>query len=165
VLAFVGVRFSDEGKFSITSKVKSLSEAEERANQLRSKLENRDVHDDILRFCKAELLADNYFHAVLEATKSIAYKLKQKSGLDLDGSALADAALGGSSPRVLINKFQIESERSEQKGFLNLVKGLFGTFRNPLAHEPRIEWQMSEADALDLLVTASYVHRRIDKSM
>ncbi|MFH5833748.1 TIGR02391 family protein [Halalkalibaculum sp. DA384] len=164
VLAFVGFRFSDNGKFVRTSKAKSLSEAEKRASQLREKLQDRDVHKDVLKFCKAELLEDNYFHAVLEATKSIASKLREKSGLDLDGSKLVDATLGSSSPIVLINSFQTKSEKSEQKGFLNLVKGLFGTFRNPTAHEARIEWAMDEADALDLLVTASYVHRRIDNS-
>lgn len=164
VLAFVGFKFSDDGKFIRTSKAKSLSEAEKRASQLREKLKNRDVHLDVLKFCKAELLEDNYFHAVLEATKSIAAKLRVKSGLDLDGSNLVDASIGGSSPRVFINNFQTQSEKSEQKGFLNLVKGLFGTFRNPTAHEARIEWDMSEEDALDLLVTASYVHRRIDNS-
>lgn len=164
VLAFVGFRFSDDGKFVRTSKAKSLSEAEKRASQLREKLQDRDVHTDVLKFCKAELLEDNYFHAVLEATKSVASKLRDKSGLDLDGSKLADASLGGSSPRVKINNYQTQSEKSEQKGFLNLVKGLFGTFRNPTAHEARIEWDMDESDALDLLVTASYVHRRIDNS-
>ncbi|RNC85217.1 MAG: TIGR02391 family protein [Balneola sp.] len=164
VLAFVGFKFSDNGKFLKASKAKSLSEAEKKASQLRKKLQNRDVHLDVLKFCKAELLEDNYFHAVLEATKSIAAKLREKSGLDLDGSHLIDASIGGSSPRVLINSFETQSEKSEQKGFLNLVKGLFGTFRNPAAHEARIEWDMPESDALDLLVTASYVHRRIDNS-
>ena len=116
-------------------------------------------------FCKAELLEDNYFHAVFEATKSIASKLRKRGGLDLDGAALVDATLGGSAPRLQINSLQTESERREQRGFVSLVKGLFGTFRNPLAHEARIEWQMPEEDALDLLVTASYVHRRLDKAI
>ena len=30
-------------------------------------LTTRGVHSDVLRFCREELLADNYFHAVLEA--------------------------------------------------------------------------------------------------
>ena len=164
VLAFKGLQFSPEGKFVRVKEARTLTEAERRANQLRSKLKEREVHQDVLKFCKAELLEDNYFHAVLEATKSIASKLKARTELDLDGADLVDAALGGSAPRLQINSFQSASERSEQKGFLNLVKGLFGTFRNPTAHEPRIEWQMPEEDALDLLSVASYVHRRLDKA-
>lgn len=162
VLAFVGLEYGKDGKFHSVSAVSTLDQAEERANELRKKLRRRDVHPDILKFCKAELLTDNYFHAVLEATKSVASKIRSRAGLDLDGGALVDAALGGSAPRLQINALSSESERSEQKGFVNLVKGLFGTFRNPTAHAPRIEWNMSEEDALDLLSTASYVHRRID---
>lgn len=165
VLAFVGLEFGEDGKFHAVSQVETIDEAEERANQLRKKLKRRDVHPDVLTFCRAELLTDNYFHAVLEATKSVASKMREKSGLDLDGAPLADAALGGSAPRLQINALTTKSERSEQKGFVNLVKGLFGTFRNPTAHEARIEWTMSEEDALDLLSLASYVHRRIDGSV
>ena len=43
-------------------------------------------------------------------------------------------------------------------------KGLFGTFRNPTAHAPKIEWNLEEQDALDLFTLASYVLRRIDNS-
>jgi uncharacterized protein (TIGR02391 family) len=162
VLVFAGLEFGEDGRFHKVSKAKTLEEAERRASQLRGKLRQRDVHQDVLRYCRAELLKDNYFHAVLEATKSVASKVREKTGLDLDGAPLIDAALGGSSPPLRINALSTESERSEQKGFVNLVKGLFGTFRNPTAHAPRIEWNMSEEDALDLLSLASYVHRRID---
>jgi hypothetical protein len=40
----------------------------------------------------------------------------------------------------------------------------FGTIRNPLAHNPKIEWEMSEHDALDILTMASLIHRRVDKA-
>ncbi|MBD0022544.1 hypothetical protein GII33_13925 [Gordonia pseudamarae] len=33
---------------------------------------------------------------------------------------------------------------------------------NPSAHEPRVEWALSEHDALDVLGTVSLVHRRLD---
>jgi uncharacterized protein (TIGR02391 family) len=120
------------------------------------------VHPDVLRFCRAELVADNYFHAVLEATKSVAVKLRAKSGLTEDGAKLVDAALCGSAPRVAINDLITDSQRSEQSGFANLVKGTFGMFRNPTAHEARVLWAMSKEDAEDLLSLASLIHRRLD---
>ena len=43
-----------------------------------------------------------------------------------------------------------------------LVKGVFGMFRNPTAHEARVLWRMSKEDAEDLLSIASFIHRRID---
>ncbi len=61
-----------------------------------------------------------------------------------------------------INSFKTESEKSEQRGFANLVKGTFGMFRNPTAHAPRIHWPLVQADAEDLLSLVSLIHRRID---
>jgi uncharacterized protein (TIGR02391 family) len=161
VLAFHGLQFTAEGKFARVQRAKNLTDAEQRASELRRKLRERDVHPDVLTFCRAELLEDNYFHAVLEAMKSIDAKIKNLTALDLDGAGLYDAALGGSAPLLRINSLSNKSQRSEQSGFLNLLKGLYGTFRNPVAHEPRIEWQMVEQDALDLLAIAGYVHRRL----
>ncbi len=122
----------------------------------------RGVHPDVLRFCRAELVPDNYFHAVLEATKSIADKLRVKSGVTEDGSKLVDATLCGSTPRIAINDLATDCQRSEQTGFANLVKGTFSMFRNPTAHEGRVLWNMSKEDAEDLLSLASLIHRRLD---
>jgi hypothetical protein len=72
----------------------TLTEAEATACALRKVLIERKVHADVLKFCRAELLVDNYFHAVFEATKSVAEKLRQKTGLGSDGSQLVDEALG-----------------------------------------------------------------------
>lgn len=163
-LAFVGLEFGPDGKFHKVGKASTLDEAERRAQHLRSELGDRNVHPDVLSFCNAELVADNYFHAVLEATKSVAAKLRTLSGLTMDGSELVDQALLGQAPSIAINALSTQSDWSEQRGFGSLVKGMFGTFRNPTAHEPRSEWEMSEEDALDLLVMASYAHRRLDRA-
>lgn len=163
-LAFAGLKFGKDGKFHRISRAETLDEAERRADRLRSVLEERGVHSDVLKYCKAELLEDNYFHAVLEATKSVAEKIRNSTEIDKDGARLVDAALGGQSPIMKINDLSSKSKRSEQSGFVNLLKGLFGLFRNPTAHEPRREWKMAEDDALDLFVLASYAHRRIDSA-
>jgi uncharacterized protein (TIGR02391 family) len=160
-LAFSGIAISASGELSAVTRAETLTEAARRAD-LRANLTKRGVHADVLRFCRAELVADNYFHAVLEATKSIADKLRAKSGLTEDGANLVDAALCGSAPRVAINDLLTDSQRSEQRGFSNLVKGTFGMFRNPTAHEARVLWAMSKEDAEDLLSLASLIHRRLD---
>jgi len=41
----------------------------------------RGIAGDVLRFCRPELLEGNYFHAVFEATKSVAQKLRDRTGL------------------------------------------------------------------------------------
>ncbi|MGI0070076.1 MAG: hypothetical protein ACREAN_07465, partial [Nitrosopumilaceae archaeon] len=66
VLLFSGLLLGEDGKLRLADQVSTISEAEKRANELRARLEERNAHPDVLAFCRAELLQDNYFHAVLE---------------------------------------------------------------------------------------------------
>jgi len=59
---------------------------------------------------------------------------------------------------------QSDTDRGEQRGFVNLLTGLFGTIRNPLAHNPKVEWPIEEGDALDILTLASLIHRKLDRA-
>ncbi|MCB2080345.1 MAG: TIGR02391 family protein [Novosphingobium sp.] len=161
-LAFAGLVVDEAGKLSSAEAAKTLPEAQRRARDLRADLEGRGVHPDVLAFCRAELLADNYFHAVQEAVKSVADKMRRLSGLTDDGGGLVDKSLGGDAPIITINACSTVSEKSEQSGFANLVKGAFGMFRNPTAHEARIHWTMTKDDAEDLLTIVSLIHRRLD---
>jgi uncharacterized protein (TIGR02391 family) len=165
ILAFSGLEFRDDGRFYVVHKAESLSEAEKNAKRLRNTVEERDLHPSLLKYCRSELLEDNYFHAVLEASKGIAQMIRDKTGLTSDGVELVDSTFGGNTPILIINSYSTETEKAEQRGFTNLLKGLFGTFRNPTAHALRIEWNMSEKDALDLFSLASYAFRRIDSSL
>ena len=123
------------------------------------------MHPDVLAFCRAELLQQNYFHAVLEASNSVADKLRNLTSTTGDGSQLVDAVcFPAASPRVRFNSLATEWERSEQTGIATLMKGLFSTFRNPAAHAPRVAWATSRSDALDMLTLASMLHRRLDKA-
>jgi len=166
-LSFVGLELGNDGKLRRVVKATNIDEALKRANRLKAKLEERNVHQDVLKFCRAELVEENYFHAVLEATKSIADKIREKSGLKNDGADLVTGAfaLGRDvNPILAINNLITETEQGEQRAFLNLLIGLFGMFRNPTAHEPKIKWNVSEEDALDILTIASLVHRKLDKA-
>lgn len=168
VLAFSGLLLGEDGRLRRTTVASTVSEAEAAASALRKALVERKVHGDVLRFCRAELLVDNYFHAVFEATKSVADKLRSRTGLLSDGSELVDQALGfgqAGFPRLAFSALAAESERSEHKGLMNLIKGLFGAFRNTTAHAPKIHWQITEQDALDILTTISLIHRRLDSAV
>ncbi len=164
-LAFCGLELHEDGCVRRADTVATLTEAERRANRLRSTLEDRNVHSDVLLFCRAELLQENFFHAVLEATKSVANKIRTKTGLTSDGAALARDAFGTGQkgiPVLAINDLSNETEVGEQRGFTNLVVGLFGTLRNPTAHAEKTYWPITEQDALDILSLVSLVHRKLD---
>ncbi|WP_108881050.1 TIGR02391 family protein [Anderseniella sp. Alg231-50] len=163
-LSFAGLMVLETGEVKSAKVATTIEEAERRAAELKEDLQTRGVHPDVIKFCRAELLADDYFHAVQEAVKSVFDKLRLLSGQAEDGGALINEVLASSSPAIRINKLSTESEKSEQRGFANLLKGTYGMFRNPTAHEARIKWSMTKADAEDLLSLVSLIHRRLDAS-
>lgn len=168
VLAFAGLHLGEDGSVRRSEKASTISEAKKRASRLHAALEARDVHKDVLLFCRQELLQENYFHAVFEAMKSISAKIRSLSGLRTDGAELAQQAFAlhaDCTPILAINPLNTETDKGEQRGFVNLLVGMFGIIRNPLAHNPKVEWEMNEQDALDILTTISLVHRKLDMTI
>jgi uncharacterized protein (TIGR02391 family) len=168
VLIFAGLRIGDDGKlYSGAAQARTLSEAADRASSLRSELRRRGTHQQVLEYCTVEILQKNAFHASLEATKGLAQRLRDMTGHSGDGTRVADAvlALGKTGRPVLaINELRTETERDEQTGFLNLVKGLFGLYRNPVAHDPRARRVASDDELLELMTMLSMLHRRMDSA-
>ena len=162
-LAFIGYQLNETGKFSEVIQAKTISEAQQRAKNLKTKLENRNAHLALFKYCKAELLTNNYFHAVFEANKGLFDRIRDLSLYNEDGNKLIEYVFSN-IPILIINNFQSKSEIDEHKGFCNLLKGLCGMFRNPEAHEPKISWNITEQDALEILAMISYCHRRLDNA-
>jgi uncharacterized protein (TIGR02391 family) len=164
-LSFIGLELGESGKYRKVDKTKTISEAEQRANKLKYKLEGRNTHSNVFHYCKAELLVENYFHSVFEATKSIAERLRDMTGLTTDGNKLTETAFSTDNPLIRINTLSNSTERNEHIGLSNLIKGLFGLIRNPTAHDPKIKFYIDEEEALDILTTISYIHKRLDKAV
>ena len=167
VLALCGMQLTDGGEVRRVDKAKTLDEAMERADRLQAMLKARQVHADVLEHCNAEILQKNYFHAVEEAIKSITTKIRRLSGLTNDGAQLVRDAfeLGrNNTPLLALSTLDTDTLRGEQRGFVSLLIGLYGTIRNPLAHNAKIEWDMNEQDALDILTMISLIHRKLDKA-
>src|ERR1035441_1855035 len=60
-LAFSGIAVSATGDLSAVTRAETLAEAARHADELRADLTRRGVHADVLRFCRAELVADRVF--------------------------------------------------------------------------------------------------------
>jgi uncharacterized protein (TIGR02391 family) len=164
-LAFVGLRVNDAGNVARGARARTLDEATRIATSIRDELQRRKAHPEVLRYCSVEVLKKEHFHACLEATKSIFERLRTITGAQGDGAALVDAAfaLGRTGVPVLaINSLRTQTERDEQTGLANLIKGLGGLYRNPTAHDPRLNRTVSDAELLEVLTMVSMVHRRLD---
>lgn len=162
-LYLAGQELTENVKFRTVHKAETVDEAEERANRLKSKLEKRNTHPAIFEYCIAELLIDNYFHLVFEAVKSVAERLRNLTGVHADGNPLVDVVFSLKNPLIQVNLLQTDTDRSEHIGLSNLIKGIFGLIRNPTAHEPKIKFTVTEEDALDMLNTISFIHKRLDR--
>jgi len=161
ILAFSGIEYGQDGNFRRQEVAKTLDEAEERVKTIQAKFRGRRMHPKVLNYCRTELLQDNYFHAVFEASKGLAQRIRDISGIQADGTALVDRVFSIKQPVLVFNTLQTETERSEHKGFANLLRGCFGAIRNPLAHEPKTMWE-DEDDAADYLSLISLLHRKLD---
>ena len=166
ILLLSGLELINDGRLVPRTASRTADEARSRADALRAKLRARQVHPDVLRHCRAELIQRNYFHAVLEASKSVSVKIREVTGLESDGAQLVDEAfsLKNNMPPLAFNSLETPSQRSAHTGYAHFARGVVGAFRNPTAHEPRVEFALSEEDALDMLATISMVHRRLDQA-
>ncbi|MGJ1323145.1 TIGR02391 family protein [Sphingobacterium faecium] len=161
-LSFIGIELTDQGKYREVGKATTLSEAEQRASHFKHKLEARNVHAEIFKFCKPELLTENYFHAVFESVKSIAERLRNMTNVYADGHDLINVVFAANAPLLQINRLQDSNDRSEQNGVANIIRGLFSTIRNPTAHRPKFTFNIGEDYALDVITMVSFVHKKLD---
>lgn len=162
VLMLVGIEIRDDGQFYSVSKAQSLGEVQRRTKELREKLTGYGAHSEVLRCCRDELLAQDYFHAVQEATKSLCDRVRTMSGLTTDGAALFNTAFAVGNPYIAYNSLRTSSEQNQQNGLKEMLCGVIHMVRNVTAHELRIHWDVNEKDAVDILAQISYLHKLLD---
>ena len=162
-LLMAGLEYEPDGRIRRRTPATTVPEAERRADLMRAKLRDRRMHPEVLKYCRAELMQQNYFHAVLEATKGLAQRIREESGVDGDGAALVDRVFSVRDPIMAFNSLRSETERSEHTGFATLLKGCFAAIRNPTAHQPKILWE-GEDDAADYFTLISLLHRKLDSA-
>ncbi|WP_406983591.1 TIGR02391 family protein, partial [Nocardiopsis protaetiae] len=89
-LALLGLRVNEAGKLARGARAANLDEVARLAGRLQSELRRRGVHPQVIRYCEEEILRQSVFHAVFEATKGLAERLREMSGSTLDGADLVD---------------------------------------------------------------------------
>lgn len=167
VLVTEGWQIDDAGGLTpLAEEARTFDDIERLTSSLVEELQRRGTHERLMEYCSQELIAESLFHSISEAAKSIPDRIRILTSLTDDGQELFDAALGtnNSAPQLVINSFSTESEKSEHKGFKNLLIGIHGHYRNPRAHKTRLGSQEGKHDFLDAFSLFSYVHRRLDSA-
>ena len=164
-LLYEGYEINEKGEILLCKKAQTITEAKERSQKIKSKIRGMKIHSEIIKYCDEEWLNEDYFHAMEEVAKSVFDRLRQMTGIQQDGGALATAcfSLGQSGlPVLALNKLETESELSEQKGFMNFCIGFYGLYRNPKAHSVRVNEDVRLEQFAEVLVVASIIHERLD---
>jgi uncharacterized protein (TIGR02391 family) len=93
-----------------------------------------DLHPEISRASSSLYQDGHYSNAVEAAVKALNGLVRLRSGLEHDGTTLMERAFSPSNPVLKFNDLQDQSDKDEQKGFMNLFSGAVSGLRNPRAH-------------------------------
>lgn len=163
ILALTGWEYGEDGEFKQVTIAKTLDEAHQRAQTLALKLSERQLHPAVLKYATAEPLQENYFHAVFEACKGLAQRIRELSGVKGDGVKLVEKVFEGKNAKLTFTELKTETEKAQHRGLVWLLKGCFSAVRNPRAHEPKVHWAEDAEEAADYLTLISLLHYKLDK--
>jgi uncharacterized protein (TIGR02391 family) len=118
------------------------------------------LRDRIKKFYTTKM----YGLAADQGAKIYCESLREKTGLDEDGTQLMNKLFSQKNPILRVTPCSNPTENSIQDGFANLSRGLALAFRNPAAHTPvdkLVPHVFTELDCLNILSLVSYLISRI----
>ncbi len=120
-----------------------------------------EIDLDLWKAVSKKYEVEDYSGAIIDAFLSLTETIRDKSGLEGDGSSLVGQAFGGNNPKIKLNKLQTDSERDIQRGSLDLLKGLYTSIRNPRHHDISND---NKATADSIICFVDYLLKIIDNS-
>ncbi|MET1250158.1 TIGR02391 family protein [Sporolactobacillus sp. STCC-11] len=164
ILIFYGYELNDRGNIQQVKAAESFTEAKKRCDYLKERLDYFTIHEDVLRYCRPELLQNNYFHAIFEASKGVLDRLRMMTTSTKDGNSLVNEAFNLKSLSIIIkdNNLESQNDRNEYFGLKSLLNTICYTYRNPRAHSPKLYNDSSERDAITAFIIMSLAHTQLD---
>lgn len=120
-----------------------------------------EISEPLWRAIESSYSPQNYSSSIIDAVFYLCNIIRERTGLESDGVALAGGAFGGKNPKLKVNKLQTDSDWNEQKGIEQLLRGIFQGIRNPRSHE-KYNDNKDDTDAIILFV--NYLLKIISKS-
>lgn len=103
--------------------------------------------------------ADAVESAYKEVNKIVKQIVKDIAGDEIDGANLMNRAFSVNDPVIKLNKLANESEKNEQKGFMQIFAGVMTGIRNPQAHD---NLEIERSKAIHFLFLASLLLYKLD---
>jgi uncharacterized protein (TIGR02391 family) len=118
------------------------------------------LHPVISQHAYPKFLSGHYRNSILDGLIAVFDLVRERTGLDLDGSELVGRVFSLSDPMLILSELDNESGRTDQKGFIQMLQGAYASMRNPRAHT--ITTEIDELSAAQCLVFASLLARRVE---
>lgn len=167
ILIFYGFELGDDGVILQVEAVSTMSEALARLQTFSNLLTPLELHPQVMVYCTEELLHEDYFHAVFEASKGLLDRLRKMSGLTLDGTGLLTKIFNLKQPVLFIrgNRLETQDEKDQYFAVASLLKTIVYMYRNPKAHQLKLYDETKLSDAVTAFVMMSEAHKLIDNLM
>jgi uncharacterized protein (TIGR02391 family) len=166
ILAKSDLQVGEDGKVHSLSPTEKTKDAAEWASAFNQKLETSRLHSRVTHLLLDETQDFSGYKKAVELVRAVSERIREISGLTCDGAELVDRAFGGLSsgrmPLVALADLSSDSGRSAQASLIGLTKGFLSTFRSSVGFAPRIPWEISDDDLLDLAAMASFLLRKLD---
>jgi uncharacterized protein (TIGR02391 family) len=135
-----------------------------------SLFDNYPLHPRVREIAEKHFKTKSFVQAVEQATRAFNEYIQQKSGVtNKSETALVQSTMKQvDRPKDLKIKFNDaldqESGKNEQAGLALIAEGIFKAYRNPKGHKPEDHplVQIDPYQALDQLITISYLMKRVD---
>lgn len=130
-----------------------------------------DISYSILDLLHQRVVVSSYAHfktghfreSVLNSVVTIFDLIRERTGLDKDGSELVTETFSLQRPILVVSTLDTESGRNDQKGFIQMLLGIYQGVRNPKAHT--LNMNPSQNVAAQYLVFSSLLCRRVEESI
>jgi uncharacterized protein (TIGR02391 family) len=147
-----------------------LPEFEERLDGLFAEATAETGNEGFLHLLHPAVISSSYDQfengylreAVLNSVVAIFDLIRERTGIDMDGSALVNRAFSLTDPYLILSDLDTESGQNDQKGFIQLFSGSYQGIRNPKAHS--LNHDLTEIKASQYLVHASLLARRVSEA-
>ena len=123
-----------------------------------------DIHPLIVTVSKQRFESGFYSDAVEAAYKEINDRVKSiykaATGKESDGAGLMTTALSINNPTIKLNTLETESQKNQQKGYMQIFAGVMTAIRNPSAHA---NTEITKEEAIHLVYMGSHLLHILDK--
>lgn len=162
ILAFEGLNFSSSGEIKFINKVLNLDECNKKFNSLKSAIQQSNMNLKIIKYCKKDIINDDYYNIIVEATKGLAEEVREKSKMTGDGSNLFETAFSKNNPKIVLNALKTDTDKNEFNGLKELLNGCFHLFRNTRCHSMKVHWNDDLKTTLKILHIISFLYDYLD---